>query len=331
MYRAFQGGTGDLDQIRQSRGNSACSDYFARLYGDRRENAVGTLNDSRLKFGTLFVLTSEIEEFGLSEKLNQRNRTALLLCRKILNAKKRDVEQEESISYQNEEVRPVLMWILKTGAADDGLNEDFDRILDIAAAILIKNCREKTVLPIVAELIFRRYRKGSYVNDLVWAFFQCRDPQALRLIARRLSSSDEKEAALACRLLNLPNNGASPNERRRMAGSFDSWLNENGSYLYFTGEGFHCSARPNICNVDLGAKYLCKNISPRNRTPEAPLTEAERNCLNCFKAAEENSKKILAGYSNRIHAQNPKYWRQWIHYPLEKQVEIARSGREGKP
>jgi len=57
--------------------------------------------------------------------------------------------------------------MLETGCINDGLNDQYDEILDITAIFIIKIYRDKTILPIIAEMIFRRYKQGLLVQNMV--------------------------------------------------------------------------------------------------------------------------------------------------------------------
>jgi hypothetical protein len=223
----------------------------------------------------------------------------------------------------------VLLWMFHTGAADDGLNNQFDQTLDIVASVLVKTHHEKAILPVVAELIFKRNQKGAYLHDLTWIFFQARDANALRFIAGHLRSSDEKEVELARTLLNL-----SPDvplktyqDKQRQYTTYLSWLRQNSPYVYFTGESLQLTNSPIPCGVNQEAKYLCKNISPRSRQPLVPLTEPERTSLQNFNDIEEEEKAILAEYSQKLHDQNSPNWNQWMQLPVSKQIQVAKYGR----
>lgn len=318
-----------LERIRQARGIDACRNQFRAMEKGKYKSTVRILNDAGLRFATLFILRPDIVELNLFHELSERNRIALRFCDKILPEKMLADVPGIPLAINNEAFHASLFWILRTGALDDGLSEAFDRILDASATILIKKCCEKMVLPIAAELIFNRNQKGSYYHDLVWAFFSSRDVYALRLIAERLRSNNPKDTALACQLLSLPQDTPleTRGERQNQYAHYLSWLNENQQYLCFTGESLMQTNCPSPCNVNLEAKYLCKKISPRKKEPLSALSEPEQSFLNPFKDTGNEEKAVLANYSHNLHAQNPANWNQWMRYPIEKQLEIAKLGR----
>ena len=80
--------------------------------------------------------------------------------------------------------------------------------------------------------------------------------------------------------------------------------------------------------MDLDAKYLCKKLPPRDRE-NLELTGAEHGCLEGFRRMENVDRALLASYSHRLHGANKKRWDKWIGYPVDRQVQIARSGWRG--
>jgi hypothetical protein len=219
--------------------------------------------------------------------------------------------------------------MFNTGAVDDGLSNEFDQTMDIAASVLIKTHHEDSVLPAIADLIFKRNRIGAYNHDLIWAFYQTRNIRSLRYIAKYLRSPDAKDVGLARKLLNLSPETESGNlsDRQKEHRKYLSWLQENAPYLYFTGESLQFSNSPALFNANVEAKYLCKSNDSRHQKPTVPYTEEELSRLKDFNNAPEEEKSTLADYSQALYKRNHRYWNQWIHYPVEKQINIARYGR----
>lgn len=314
-----------LDHIRHMEGIENCKAFYRKLANERRNNAVRIINDPRLHFASLFVLQPEINEFGLHEELSERNKTALKLCEAIGDEKKYLEDADDRIPINSEQVHRVLLWMFNTGAVDNGLSNEFDQIMDITASVLVKTHHEETVLPAIADLIFQRNRVGDYNHDLIWAFFQTRNTRSLKYIAEYLRSPDAKDVELARKLLNLSQETLldGQNEYRK----YLSWLRENEPYLYFTGEGLQFSNSPALFSADENAKYLCKKIDSRSHKPIVPYSEQELSCLKNFSEAMEDDKSALADYSQTLYKRNHRYWNQWIHYPVDKQINIARYGR----
>jgi hypothetical protein len=274
-------------------------------------------------------LQPEINEFGLHEELSERNKTALKLCEAIADEKKYSEIPGDRIPINSEQVHHALLWMFNTGLVDDGLSDEFDQIMDIAASVLIKTHHEESVLPAIADLIFKRNRVGAYNHDLIWAFFQTRNIKSLRYIARYLRSPDVKDVSLARKLLNLSPGTESETllDRQKEYRKYLSWLQENGPYLYFTGESLQFSNSPALSRANVEAKYLCKKIDSRNHKSAVPYSEQELNFLKGFNEAQEDEKSTLADYSQALYKRNHRYWNQWIHYPVDKQINIARYGR----
>ncbi len=329
MNSGYNGPIGYLDRIRRTRGANFCRNAFLRTERGNRQNAVRLINDDRLLFATLFVLQPEIWERNLYQELSERNRTALNICQKIRSAKNPQDGTGGEISLKSEDVHSVMLWMFNTGAGEDGLSAEFDQILDITASVLVKTHHEKTVLPVIADLIFRRNRRGVYNHDLIWAFFQARDPQSLTHIAGKLRSSYKKDVDLACQLLHIPEDTPlnTGRDKQKQYDAYLSWLKENSPYVYFTGESLQLTNAPSVCGVNLEAKYLCKDVSPRNNRPLTPLTDEEIANLEHFHEVEDEERAALATFSHNLHTKNESSWNEWMQYPVSKQVDIAKYGR----
>lgn len=331
MYSGSASSINDFDCIRRARGNDACKNTFRRLLKERKQAAIRLLNDNQLYFASLFILKPEIEKFEMDDQeLGERNRIALNICGKISERKNLNSDSVSPFPLNDEKVHSVLLWMFNTGSADDGLSDEFDKIIDISASILVKTHHEKAILPTVAELIFKRNRKGAYTHDLIWAFFQARDSQSLRVIAGYLRSSQRKDSELAHTLLHLPENlQAGPNNsKENQYRTYLSWLQENSPYLYFTNESFQLTNSPKPCEVNLEAKYLCKDSSPKGRRVMTDLTEEDYGYLNNFSGIqEEEDRAVLANFSNKLHQQDPPQWNQWMQAPIDQQIQVAKYGR----
>ncbi|MDR3645286.1 MAG: hypothetical protein P4M02_09470 [Clostridia bacterium] len=317
--------TGYLDRIRIRSGNEAIKAGFLKTGQSSREKAAAQMNQSGLRFATLFILWPEIDALSLDADLIPRNRTALAFCRRILRGAELSSDPGESSGGRDEPTHSALKWMFLTGAQDDGLSNEFDQMMDVAASHLIRTFHDADILPELVRMIFRRNRKGYYIHDLVWALFSSRDPRILSLIARYLRSQGSKDAALAAKLLkNTPLEEAGAAAQNRGYAPYLSWLSENQPYLYFTQDGFHQSSDPTLCSVDLGAKYLCRKISPQDRQPSDSFSQSDYSHLDAFRQREEAEMALLAKYSHRLHRTNAAHWNKWMEYPIEQQIQIAR-------
>lgn len=326
MYYYTSTSLNELDQVRRSQGANALKSMFLKSGLENSQNAINQLNSENLTFTSLFLLQPEISELNLRDNLSQRNQTALSICKRVTDGKTISDNSDMQDSPENEQYHKVLLWMFKTGSADDGLSDEFDQIIDILASILIKTHHEKSILPIVVDVIFKRNQKELYIHDLVWACFLSRDLDVLRLIAEHLVSSNPRDVELAKKLLHLQQE--SPRSRnvdnQSLYTAYLSWLKDNNPYIYFTGESFNLTNCPSHCSVDLEAKYLCKEnvicVSKQN----SQLADYEQSCLNSFNKLQDNDKAVLARHSQKIYRENPSYWNQWIKLPLDKQIYLAR-------
>jgi hypothetical protein len=317
-----------LDQIRLRDGRDKLINYFSDLLLKDMVEASNLINSESIKFASLFLLRESIEATELPNNLNSRNKLALEITDEILLGETKISVTEYLTSDYIQMTNSVLRWMLETGLADDGLNDDFDEVLDGTSALLLEIYRDKSILPDIADLIFIRYKKGTLIHNLVWAFFEAQDPQSLALIAERLRSKDSKDVELASELLSfIPGITMYRNtDKHKQYLYFLNWIEENGLYLEFTGQSFQQSCNPAPFIVNLDAKYLCKSFFSNNAKPVKYLDEEECQLLNHFKKLDINSKQLLSTYSFRLYHSNPHLWNTWIHYSIQEQLRIAAGG-----
>ena len=315
-----------LDRIWSRGGMKQLRQYFNGMAGKNAREALRLINDEDLSFPVLFLLTDDIYALDLYRDMSPRNKTAMRLCAiRTMPAGWFDTSWETS---DDGTLRMTLQWMFATGKNWDGPYEGpdaYDAVLDYAAVLLTGTFEDKSALPDIADLIFRRNRKGLYIHDLVWGFFQTLDADALKHVARRLKSADSRDVELAGKLLRL--DISAPHDRKKLAALYDlytRWLDENGPYLYLTGEHFQMTSQPNHLDFDQEAKYLQKTISPRFRTPDVPLTEDEIACLNQYRQAREDEREVLASYSQKLRSRDMRLWDEWIKSQVAQQVIAAR-------
>lgn len=321
-----------LDKLRLEHGNDYLKSTFLEVGKQQKEKAGYLMNDKRLSFSCLFILLPEINSLNLYDVLNTRNNTAIKICGKAIKDTRLASQVEGLAIKSHEDTYQVLKWILETGAKDDGFDDDFDEVLDVTSAILIKKYNDKTTLPIVVDMVFKRNRKGYLIHDLVWALFQSHDPEVLKLIARYLRSTDKKDRELAYKLLNAENisDDIKNLDNRNLYQAYLLWFKENYPYLYFTDESFQLTSTPTPCRVDLENKYLCKPISPYKRKPLPKVTELERKHLEYFKELDYSEKVLLSKISNEMHNRNIRLWKKWIQSPVTQQIEYAKNSIGGE-
>jgi hypothetical protein len=316
-----------LDKIRHGGGPKKLIDFFTKLVKKDIEKAVDLINLENMDFTTLFLLQSKVYELSIFKNLSIRNKIAIEFMDKTI-ADRESVDNLYLLSKHVPKVYSTLKWILETGAADDGLDDKFDEILDQSAAILTREYRDRSVLPVITDMIFKRKRKGFFTHDLVWAFFESRDIHSLVLIANKLQSEDPKDVELACSLLcfvpGIEDEIYKKDDEKYSA--FINWIEENKIFLYFTGESFQLTRRPSVYNINYEAKYLCKLVSVDTGETLKSLDEKEYALIDEFRTLDEDNKRLLSGFSLAIHRKNIKLWDEWMRNPFNEQLRIARSG-----
>ena len=316
-----------LDKIRYGDGRDKLINFFIKLTKKDIKMAVNLVNQESLSFTSLYLLQPNIKALSIFESLSIRNKIAFDLMDETIMDKKPSDSLYLSSKYISK-VYSSLKWILETGAADDGLNDKFDEILDKSAAILTREYRDRSVLSVISDMIFKRYKKGFFIHDLVWAFFESRETHSLVHIANRLQSEEPKDVELASSLLcfvpGIEDNAYEKSDEKYLA--FINWIEENNMFLRFTGESFQLTRRPSVYIVNLDAKYLCKMVSVDTGETLKILNEKECELLDEFKTLDEDNKKLLSGFSLAMHRKSIKLWDEWMKNPIDEQLRIARSG-----
>ncbi len=318
-----------LDRILLTAGENRLRREFRELASRNRNEALRLLDDDRLQFPVLFTLLPEIQTYKLTGELSPRNFTAVTICVKKIKAL-------EPLTYyaqmqDSESLYRALLWMFKTGKSWDGASgsrDDFDSVIDYATALLVITFEDTSILPDMVDLIFSRNRRGRLIHELVWSFFQTLDHDALILVAGQLLSQDSRDVALACELLCLEVPSAGKTETKNLHGLYVDWLKDNRPYLYVTGEHFQQTSRPKHLSVDMEAKYLGKELSPRYRAPIEPLTAHEIACLHEYRGFSPEEQELLTDYSHRLRYSDARSWEAWMGKQVAEQVISARSGYE---
>lgn len=289
-----------------------------------KRRAARLINDQNLQFPTLFVLIPEIRSAGITE-LSPRNYEAIRICALKMGSPDQNYRKKSLYEFE------ALKWMFETGHGWDGPYghyDAYDAVIDACAAMLIKKYKYTSILPQVCELIFRRNRKGLYIHDLVWSFFEAYRPDSLKLIAGYILSDDSRDVELACKLLHLPAcEDSDYSARQAMYDNFISWLEENSPYLLFTGQHFQQTSEPEPLVVDEEALYLGKSISPKNGEPLEPLTQEEKQRLLDYRRAQDTERRLLAEFSAKMRNRDRQLWQEWLSKDLAQQVSIAMSER----
>ncbi|NMM63881.1 hypothetical protein HBE96_14585 [Clostridium sp. P21] len=317
-----------LDEIRIKNGIDNLNTFFHSLFKNNSEKSINLINHEDLNFASLFTLKNKIQELNIFHSLNPRNKLAIEIINEIYTGKKNSRNTNYLSCDYVEGIHAVLKWILVTGSVDDGMNNEYDEILDISAALLTKVYRDKTVLSVIADMIFKRYKKGFLIHNLVWAFFECRDPKSLIIIAQGLQSKELKDIELSKKLLNfVPGVTMIENmDKNSCYLYFLNWLEKNFLFLHFTGESFQKSSNPIPYIVILRAKYICAPVSIDSGKILTPLKKEEINLLKLFDKLDNNTKLLLSNFSFNFHRKNIYNWNKWLYSPMAEQIKIARLG-----
>ena len=304
------------DEWRERHGAEAARRMFHRMLLQDEAAALRALSDERLSFPSLYSLHPEITKSSLQSRLSARNQSALALCPRLLLHKKPDPFVPQPQDY------PVLQWMLSTGHTETGLGEEYDRLMDMAALLLVKEYHDRDCLGQIAEMIFRRHRNGGYTYDAEWAFFESRDAECLAMAAGHLLSRDAQDVALARRLLRfIPCFDDPAEDPARQHRCVLQWLRDNRGYLRYTGESSQKGSNPRRFEVLLDAKYLQRPIV-ESESVEAMSYSKEPN-LAAFSALEQKTKELLADYSQRLHQTGRAQWDVFMRSPLEEQLKTA--------
>lgn len=305
---------------------------FNTLVSRDAQGAVSLLEDGALRFPVFFVLAEDIIRRSLQERLGPRNSAALYVCAQKM---KRLAPYGPAARPDDQTLYGALRWMLDTGLWWDGPSpgrDDYDAVIDYAVALVVGVYEDKEVLPAVADLIFRRNRRGLFIHDLVWGFFQTTTPEALEIVAGYLSSANPADVSLAKTLLGLNTadagnlSGAQGELKRR----YLEWLEDNRPYLYLTGEHLQMTSSPKYVDNDMEAKYLDKEISPRYRAPVLPLTEQENEALQHYRAIPAAERRFLAEYSHKLRKRDKGRWQEWMRKQIAEQVMAAHSEMENE-
>jgi hypothetical protein len=317
-----------LNYIKVTEGKEGLIECFNKLMKQDTKKALSLLNDDSLHFGALFILKANFKESKYFNYLNERNQIAIRIINEIEEPPKGKQVFNDYILNYVQIVHSVLKWVFETGIYDDNLNDEYDRVIDTAGIFLVKLYRDKNILPRIAEVIFKRNELDLYIHDLVWAFFEGREAHSLIFIANGLKSGMAKSYELARKLLNfIPELGAMNHEKgEEQYEIVIRWLNENSSYLLFTGECFNQTGKPVICNIVLHAKYISKHINNETGDLLEELKDSELALLEQFNKLDYKTKVLLSNYSHRLHRNNFLSWNTWLNYSIEEQISISLAG-----
>ena len=316
-----------IDRIRVSQGITKMKGFFNEQLESTKERAVALLNHHNLMYPSLYLLRQDILKHKLMDNICSRNKIALGITDEILRMEKEEPLSPFHACNHAQCVHSILKWMLLTGAQDDGLSEEFDEILDITALLLIKTYKEKSVLPIIINMVFARNRRGSSTHDLLWSFYEAKDPRSFILVANYLLSEHSKDIELARNLLKFASdvdmNSTTPPYYQYL--QFMNWLKENYLYLYFTGEGFQQTNQPIPYVVVLEAKYLCKAVSMNTGKILELLTTKDLDLIKTFRSLDKSIRVMLANFSHFLYHKDFQFWTSWLNSSILKQIKTVES------
>jgi hypothetical protein len=111
-----------------------------------------------------------------------------------------------------------------------------------------------SAVTIIANMIYKRNRKGLFYHDLVWAYFKIHEVDTLRIFAQGLLSGVPSDFRLCCDLLNIntyiPCIGESY-DKEKIYESYMYWLNDNSTSITFTDESYQLTGKPVIYNTKI--------------------------------------------------------------------------------
>ncbi|HHT17476.1 MAG TPA: hypothetical protein GXZ77_07195 [Papillibacter sp.] len=321
---------GTLGRMLNTRGGDALKRAFFNTAQEDRSRAAALINDEQTPYPVLWMLLPEIDALKLHSLLSPRNKIAYTVTKRKLDrtyGKTLLAPDTRSEADYN-----ALRWMFATGRnwSPRGVRlEMFDAVMDYVAALLNEKYDDVEVMIEVVHLIFRRRREGRNIHDLVWALYRSVAPAVLRAIAEYLLSKNKEDVALAAQL--LPGGGETPQNPTEAMARYQSvlrWIEENGPYLYITGEHFQQTSAPTFVDWDDEAKYLDKPISPKEKTPLTPLTDDEYALLSQYRTLPTEERSLLASYSYVLRQRDRAAWEQWRHMGAAEQAMAARKGFE---
>lgn len=314
-----------LTDIRLTRGDDSLLQYFIDLLNKDKNKAIDLLNYDNLDFTSLYVLKDKIEELDIKENLSDRNKLVIDIINEVEENQTRSALVSTNITALNyiQSVYFTLKWILETATLEKMMDDVYTEIVDCAAVFLIKVYKDNESLAQISDWIFKRKITGCGTHQLVWSFFEGKDINSLYFIIEKLKSQNRLESKFSCKLLKfIPNiDYVDPGLRYDYA---VKWLENNKKFLYFTGESQQEKMNPIYCKVNKSAKYLQKKINSSNGEIKEELTENEKAKLNTFNMLSKDTQEGLSEYSNWLFNRSINWWKIWITYDLNRQIEISR-------
>ena len=305
----------ELDKIKVQKGKEELKMRFEKALLKNSTDVVNLINNKEISFSTFFILIPILKKYNMFNKLNLRNKIA----QKIYDECFSKVVPKVTYTRQNEIY--VLKWIVNSASYDDGIDDDFDKIVDYAFAKLLDENSEPEVIENAVNLAFIRNSKNEFNHDLIWAIFRTGNPDALKAIAKHLKSNNRKEKEFTKTLLeNAMDDGVDDDNR---FDKIDEWIEENKPYLNFTGNSYNYATSPRFCEIDTKSKYMGRNKKESGFSMNIPQTQIQLENIKCFKKLDYKTQAKLSRYSKFLHDTDIEKWNRWQKQSLRKQVETV--------
>lgn len=317
-----------LEKLRLEQGDEPCRAAFEQVCRRNRMQASNLINDSRLTFPTLYLLHPSLETRARSLNLNLRCHRLVFILSEI----KRDQTGNKRIpilSRKDPNTRNILLWAVKTGYRYDG-DDTYDRILDSFFGVLLKTYGLPEVLPYAEHALFLRNRQNKNIHDLVWAYFQLHDADALRRLSEHLKAEDPKENQLASELLDTGHVCPHDKDGKAKYEHYRQWLDENDDYLFFTAENLLFSRHPRLFDVDEDRKFLQKGKADYERRPMQNLPQQEKASLDELHRLPSEDRHAVSCFSHHMHRKDPNAWSKWMQRPMDEKLDAAKKDKEGR-
>jgi len=251
-----------IEKYREIYGIEKAVSQFKQIVVKNKKLALNLINDQTLNFSTLFMLFPVIRQFKLLELLSLRNKTAFNLCNQILEKKKAGYKADDDKTVIN-----ALEWIIKSADQDDGIANDFDKVVDVSVAKLLNEYDDKNAVKPAVDLAFKRHKKKEFNHDLVWALFSKNNVNVLENIAGYMKSPDKEDNDFSTELLNNAVGGGETLPENNVYDDYVKWLRENSENIDFTGEGYNLSSQPKFFKVNTPLKDQVRYVMNENVSP----------------------------------------------------------------
>ncbi len=305
-----------LERIKDTYGKEKLLNQFEFYLRRNRMFALNLINDIGVSFSTFFIVIPVIKKYGIFQKLNMRSKIAMSLCNEILD------NTTGSFKIEEKYLMITLEWMVNSAAYDDGIEDDFDTVIDVCYAKLLNEFKDTRMLKPAVDLAFSRNRKQQFNHDLIWAIFKSNDIKTLEYIAEYLKSPYNQDVAFSENLLENITEGEITIDPDNKHESYLNWIKDNSPYINFTDECYNLSSKPTFFNVDMEAKYVCKPAMSMNVGFKLPASKIEENNLETFRNLDEETKRRLSSASEKIYSSSPQQWENWKKTDIKGQLDL---------